>query len=462
MDIERASAADLRRELELEFKLPNDDIRSHAWFHGGISREQAQTMVKNDGDFLIRDSISKPGNYVLTVMWRNEPMHFVVNKVVANTHSSYSTYQYLFEKESFDNVPGLIRYHIGNRRAISSSTKAIITNPINRTLPLSAMDGRYAISPTNEVYTSTNKVITPKKMTLDLKSNVRERSGSIPTILNATGLLKPAMGRSESQPSMSPVSPTPKDPPSPSSDLLQKDKLFQRTGSEPILNQNEMGSPKRKILEENKHSGSDSDLMVKTNGPPKPVRTPSIHAQPFLETDEDIYSEISPVDNPVHVKYLSLQDKEESTGPVAKERLQKRKRVTSDTRNSVLDVLDDPPLISSQKLMEEEEGTKLQSRPNPLQYETESVFRPELFKSEWFGEENKPLDASIVTDMRQLIVSTPPLTLAKHLTVVDLEVTDAFNFHCLVLNNDSTAVIVPLCQFTTINFELSSSYQAAK
>lgn len=419
MDIHQSSPAELRQELELEFKLPNDDIRSHAWFHGGISRDQAQTLVKTDGDFLVRDSISKPGNYVLTVMWRNTPMHFVINKIMANPHSSYTAFQYQFEKESFDNVPALVRYHIGNRKAISVATKAIISNPINRTLPLSAMDGRYAISPTNEVYATTGKVITPKKMTLDLRKNARERSGSIPNILSPVGQLKPGMGRSESQPSMSPVSPTPKDLSSPTA-TGNNESVFQRTGSEPILNQNETGSPRRKILEDSKHSGSDSDLMVKTSGPPKPVRTPSIHVQPFLETDEEIYSEISPTDVPVHVKYLSLKDGEDSSSETT-ERLEKRKRVTSDTRNSVLDSLDgqeEPSCATISKLEEESDHHPAQF----LNFETESVFHPETFKSSWLGEENKPLDANIVAEMRQLILSTNPLTLAKHCTMVDLEI----------------------------------------
>ncbi|XP_071821706.1 breast cancer anti-estrogen resistance protein 3 homolog isoform X3 [Apostichopus japonicus] len=462
MDVKHSSAADLRRELELEFKLPNSDIRSHAWFHGGISREQAQTLVKSDGDFLVRDSISKPGNYVLTVMWRNAPMHFVINKIAANTHSSYASYQYQFEKESFDNVPGLIRYHIGNRRAISAPTKAIITNPINRNVPLSAMDGRYAISPTNDVYSTTNKVITPKKMTLDLKSSSRERSGSIPSILSPTGFLKPSMGRSESQPSISPVSPTAKELPSPTPDSGKKETLFQRTGSEPILNQNEMGSPRRKILEDSKHSGSDSDLMVKVSGPPKPVRTPSIHAQPFPEMDEDIYSEISPVDEPVHVKYLSLKDKEEeetSADDINHERLEKRKRVTSDTRNSVLETLDGPPLITSPKLMEDDEDTEVYPRPNYLQYEEQSTFHPELFTSDWLGEENKPLDASVVSEMRRLIMATPPLTLAKHLTVVDIEslrVTDNAN------NNLPGLELITLPQGSQLRQDILERYKCLK
>lgn len=38
--------------------------------------------MQRDGDFLIRDSLSSPGSYVLTSQWRNTAQHFKINKKV--------------------------------------------------------------------------------------------------------------------------------------------------------------------------------------------------------------------------------------------------------------------------------------------------------------------------------------------------------------------------------------------
>ncbi|KAG7247334.1 hypothetical protein CRUP_014910, partial [Coryphaenoides rupestris] len=68
----------LRKELEEELKLSTEDLRSHAWFHGPVSREGAETLLERDGDFLVRDSSSGAGDYVLSCYWRDEPMHFKI------------------------------------------------------------------------------------------------------------------------------------------------------------------------------------------------------------------------------------------------------------------------------------------------------------------------------------------------------------------------------------------------
>uniref|UniRef100_A0A7N6BX01 SH2 domain containing 3A n=1 Tax=Anabas testudineus TaxID=64144 RepID=A0A7N6BX01_ANATE len=72
----------LKKELEEELKLSNDDLRSHSWYHGPTSREGAESLLEKNGDFLVRDSSSAPGNYVLSCWWKNGPMHFKIIRVV--------------------------------------------------------------------------------------------------------------------------------------------------------------------------------------------------------------------------------------------------------------------------------------------------------------------------------------------------------------------------------------------
>lgn len=56
-------------------------LEDQCWYHGKIKRITAVNLLKNNGDFLLRDSISSPGDYVLTGLCRGEPMHFEVHRI---------------------------------------------------------------------------------------------------------------------------------------------------------------------------------------------------------------------------------------------------------------------------------------------------------------------------------------------------------------------------------------------
>nr|XP_023497377.1 breast cancer anti-estrogen resistance protein 3 isoform X3 [Equus caballus] len=137
----------LKKELEEELLLSSEDLRSHAWYHGRIPRQVSESLVQRDGDFLVRDSLSSPGNFVLTCQWKNLAQHFKIQRTVLRLSEAYSRVQYQFEMESFDSIPGLVRCYVGNRRPISQQSGAIIFQPINRTVPLRCLEERYGTSP---------------------------------------------------------------------------------------------------------------------------------------------------------------------------------------------------------------------------------------------------------------------------------------------------------------------------
>ncbi|XP_047231651.1 breast cancer anti-estrogen resistance protein 3 isoform X3 [Girardinichthys multiradiatus] len=136
----------LRRELEEELKMNCEEPRSHAWYHGAIPRQVAESLVQRDGDFLVRDSLSSPGSYVLTCQWRNTAQHFKINKKVVILNEAYSRVEYQLDKEGFDSVPALIRRYVGNRKPVSQVVGAIIFQPINRTFPLRYLEEKYGLS----------------------------------------------------------------------------------------------------------------------------------------------------------------------------------------------------------------------------------------------------------------------------------------------------------------------------
>ncbi|XP_053824858.1 tyrosine-protein kinase Fer isoform X2 [Vidua macroura] len=48
------------------------------WYHGAIPRIEAQELLKQQGDFLVRESHGKPGEYVLSVFSDGQRRHFII------------------------------------------------------------------------------------------------------------------------------------------------------------------------------------------------------------------------------------------------------------------------------------------------------------------------------------------------------------------------------------------------
>lgn len=136
---------ELKKALEWELSLDSRDLRSHAWYHGLITRFRAEEIVNEDGGFLVRDCTSQPGNYVLTCRVKNQPLHFVINKVILQPDTVYERVQYQFEDELFDTVPDLITFYVGSGKSITVLSGAKIYYPKNRLYPLSFYASKYAL-----------------------------------------------------------------------------------------------------------------------------------------------------------------------------------------------------------------------------------------------------------------------------------------------------------------------------
>ncbi|XP_063234266.1 breast cancer anti-estrogen resistance protein 3 homolog [Bacillus rossius redtenbacheri] len=135
--------AQLKKALEWELSLDSRDLRSHAWYHGAIPRHRAEEIVERDGEFLVRDCASQPGNYVLTCRCKGQGLHFVINKVVIQPDTVYERVQYQFEDDAYDTVPDLITYYVGSGKAVSATSGARVHTPRNRAHPLSFYAAQY-------------------------------------------------------------------------------------------------------------------------------------------------------------------------------------------------------------------------------------------------------------------------------------------------------------------------------
>ena len=80
-------------------------LKKESWFHGSyLSREQSETRLKQDGDFLVRESMLDPGTFVLSVMHDGTKLHLVFDSV-----EKVKT-----REREFDDISHLVRYHHEN------------------------------------------------------------------------------------------------------------------------------------------------------------------------------------------------------------------------------------------------------------------------------------------------------------------------------------------------------------
>lgn len=63
--------------------------------------------------------------------------------MVLRPRKGYSRTLFQFEQEQFDNVPALVRFYVGNRKAISDVSGAVVSQPVNRNVPLRWIKERY-------------------------------------------------------------------------------------------------------------------------------------------------------------------------------------------------------------------------------------------------------------------------------------------------------------------------------
>lgn len=108
--------------------LPSPSQRSllsgEEWYHGPISRLEAEQLLRHDGDFLVRESHQTPGQFVLTGMQGQGRKHLLLvdPEGVVRTRD-----------RTFDSVSHLIDYHRNNKLPIISAESALrLDTPVRK------------------------------------------------------------------------------------------------------------------------------------------------------------------------------------------------------------------------------------------------------------------------------------------------------------------------------------------
>ncbi|OQR76195.1 SH2 domain-containing protein 3C-like [Tropilaelaps mercedesae] len=126
----------MHMSLEEELRLPSSDLRSHGWYHGPIGRAAAESLLQEDGQFLVRDCLSQPDDFVLSCQHAGGRLHFIINRVYILPNTLYERVQYQLEDDLFDTIADLVTFYVGNKQPITQRSGAHISRPVIRTVRL--------------------------------------------------------------------------------------------------------------------------------------------------------------------------------------------------------------------------------------------------------------------------------------------------------------------------------------
>ncbi|XP_062998218.1 SHC-transforming protein 4 [Elgaria multicarinata webbii] len=93
-------------------------------YHGKLTRKAAESLLVNDGDFLVRESATSPGQYVLSGLQGGQAKHLLL----VDPEGKVRTKDHIF-----DSVDHLIRYHMENKLPIiSSGSELNLSQPVRK------------------------------------------------------------------------------------------------------------------------------------------------------------------------------------------------------------------------------------------------------------------------------------------------------------------------------------------
>ncbi|XP_031292929.2 SH2 domain-containing protein 3A isoform X1 [Camelus dromedarius] len=217
-------------------QVPQDgeDVAAQPWYHGPLSRQKAEALLQQDGDFLVRASGSRGGHPVISCRWRGSVLHFEVLRVALRPRPGRPTALFQLEDERFPSLPALIHSYVTGQRPLSQLTGAVASRLVTRQGPI------------QRSFSEDTLPDSPARTEL---LRARKWSDSQPAGLEQ-------VGRTE-------------DHPGPGASTVPASAL-PRTGSDPVLLKTpvSMGSIPDSLR------ASDGQLHAK--GPTKPPRTPSL------------------------------------------------------------------------------------------------------------------------------------------------------------------------------------------
>ncbi|XP_076087113.1 tyrosine-protein phosphatase non-receptor type 11-like isoform X1 [Mytilus galloprovincialis] len=116
--------------IELKYPLNSEDPTTERWFHGHLSGKEAEKVLMEkgkNGSYLVRESQSKPGDYVLSVRTDDKATH-----VMICFHELEENYD-VGGGEKFKSLSDLIEHYRKNPMVERSGTVVHLKTPFNAT-----------------------------------------------------------------------------------------------------------------------------------------------------------------------------------------------------------------------------------------------------------------------------------------------------------------------------------------
>nr|CAD7569639.1 unnamed protein product [Timema californicum] len=124
--------------IELRYPLNCADPTTERWFHGHLSGKEAEKLILEkgkNGSFLVRESQSKPGDYVLSVRTDDRVTHVMIR--------CQDNFYDVGGGEKFDSLSELIEHYKKNPMVETSGTVVHLKQPFNATrINASGIDSR--------------------------------------------------------------------------------------------------------------------------------------------------------------------------------------------------------------------------------------------------------------------------------------------------------------------------------
>ncbi|XP_003981826.3 SH2 domain-containing protein 3A isoform X3 [Felis catus] len=119
-------------------QVPQDgeDFASQPWYHGPLSRQKAEALLQQDGDFLVRASGSRGGHPVISCRWQGSALHFEVLRVALRPRPGRPTALFQLEDERFPSLTSLVLSYVTGQRPLSQATGAVASRPVIRQGPI--------------------------------------------------------------------------------------------------------------------------------------------------------------------------------------------------------------------------------------------------------------------------------------------------------------------------------------
>ncbi len=100
-------------------------LEEEEWFHGLLARDDIQSLLKKEGDFVTRiTEVNQQEKIVISVHSGQTTKHFIINKTREN-------YFYL-ERKLFESISVLIRYYLASKEPLTRKSGIVLRNPVPR------------------------------------------------------------------------------------------------------------------------------------------------------------------------------------------------------------------------------------------------------------------------------------------------------------------------------------------